>query len=126
MDSDYLADSVPGGPDPFRADCPSREALAAVSGKWACLVICALRSGPLRHMEIARRVEGVSPRSLSHALRDLESRGLVRREAFPETPPRVVYSLTPLGRHLSRWLEQLRLWAAEWGAKPASPGAAER
>lgn len=121
MDSGYRMDSEPGA-DPFRADCPSREALAAVSGKWPCLVICALRAGPLRHMEIARRVEGVSPRSLSHALRDLEARGLVRREAFPESPPRVVYSLTPLGRHLSRWLEQLRLWAAEWGAATGAAG----
>ena len=58
-----------------------------------------------------RAMQGVTPKVLTRQLRDLEHDGLVTRQAFAEIPPRVEYSLTPLGRSLLPILAQLHNWA---------------
>ncbi|MBN9271159.1 MAG: helix-turn-helix transcriptional regulator, partial [Mesorhizobium sp.] len=67
----------------------------------------------MRNGELARKLEGITPKMLTQTLRVLERDGLVRREVFPVIPPRVEYELTGLGRNLAGLLIQIRSWAEE-------------
>src|SRR5687768_7245497 len=96
--------------NPYNRACPSQGILALIGGKWSMLVLCALRSGPRRTHEIKRRLEGVSSKMLTQTLRELERHGIVRRQDFGEVPPRVEYSLTPLGRSLAALVVDIEHW----------------
>jgi len=72
--------------------------MEALSKKWALLIIAAIGSqGKIRYSEIMERLGGISPKSLSDRLKELEKEGLITREAFAEIPPKVEYSLTEDG-----------------------------
>lgn len=88
----------------FARDCPSRGTLEHVTGRWGSLTLGALHSGTFRFNELRRRVDGVSEKMLSQTLHALERDGLVHREAQPTNPPRVDYTLTPLGRDIAERL----------------------
>lgn len=99
--------------DVFHADCPARKVLSLLAEKWALLVIHALSERTYRTSELRRRIGGISEKMLIQSLRRLEQHGLVARQSYSEVPPRVEYSLTPLGfslssvvRELDRWVEQ--------------------
>ncbi|MGK5636977.1 winged helix-turn-helix transcriptional regulator [Streptomyces sp. URMC 126] len=81
----------------YSRDCPSRETLFDITGRWGTLALTALLENTLRFNELRRRVEGVSEKMLSQTLQVLERDGLVHRTAQPTNPPRVDYALTPLG-----------------------------
>lgn len=85
----------------FAADCPSREALAHVTGRWGTLVLAALTGGPLRFGALRRAVDGISERMLAQTLQALERDGLVNRDVQAVLPARVEYSLTPLGESVA-------------------------
>jgi DNA-binding HxlR family transcriptional regulator len=101
----------PFGYDAFRRECMSHTVLEMLASKWVYLVVGALRSGKRRHGELARKVEGITPKMLTQTLRVLERDGLVHREIFPVIPPRVEYELTELGRNLAELLHQIRVWS---------------
>ena len=88
----------------FAKACPSRPTLEHVTGRWGSLTVSALLDGPLRFNELRRRVDGVSEKMLSQTLHALERDGLVHRDARPTNPPRVDYTLTPLGREVAERL----------------------
>jgi DNA-binding HxlR family transcriptional regulator len=99
-------------PDVNRADCPSRPVLEHVTSRWGVLVLAELRDHPHRFSELRRAIGGVSEKMLAQTLQTLERDGFVHRDARPVIPPRVDYSLTPLGREvaeqvwgLTRWVE---------------------
>ena len=96
--------------NPFNRDCPSQDILALIGSKWSMLLLCALRDGPTRSGELARRTGGISQKMLTQTLRELERHGIVQRRDHGEVPPRVDYSLTPLGRSLSQLVRQLESW----------------
>ncbi|MGW0967277.1 winged helix-turn-helix transcriptional regulator [Streptomyces sp. NPDC002516] len=87
--------------DVFARGCPSRGTLEHVTGRWGSLTLGALYDGTLRFNELRRRVDGVSEKMLSQTLQALERDGLVNRDARPTNPPRVDYTLTPLGREVA-------------------------
>ncbi|ANZ37956.1 HxlR family transcriptional regulator [Lentzea guizhouensis] len=91
----------------FAKACPSRPTLEHVTGRWGSLTLGALVDGSLRFNELRRRVDGVSEKMLSQTLHALERDGLVHRDAQPTNPPRVDYSLTPLGRETAEKLMAL-------------------
>ncbi len=94
-----------------RTEASPRQALALIADKWAVLVITTLADESMRYNALRRELEGVSQKMLTQTLRDLECNGLVARAVYPDTPPRVEYSLTPLGRTLVEALTVLRDWA---------------
>jgi DNA-binding HxlR family transcriptional regulator len=94
------------------AACPSRIVLDHVTSKWGVLVIVALSERTLRWGELRRLVQGISEKMLASTLRTLESDGLVLRDVTPSIPPRVDYSLTPLGLELAAHLLPLMAWLA--------------
>ncbi|MEO6714757.1 MAG: helix-turn-helix domain-containing protein [Mycobacteriales bacterium] len=82
-----------------------------VADKWSVLVVHALLSGTKRHHELMDEVEGISQKMLTQTLRELELNGLLERTVFAEVPPRVEYSLTPIGRTLGGPVKRLAAWA---------------
>lgn len=96
--------------DVFSKACPSRGTLEHITGRWGSLTLGALHEGGFRFNELRRRVDGVSEKMLSQTLQALERDGLVHREAQPTNPPRVDYTLTPLGQEVAeRLLGLIRL-----------------
>jgi DNA-binding HxlR family transcriptional regulator len=75
--------------------------------------IYALTRGVKRSSELRRQIGGISQKMLTQTLRDLERDGLVEREVYPVVPPKVEYSLTPLGKSLKDPLQAICKWAEE-------------
>ncbi|GGL05640.1 HxlR family transcriptional regulator [Sphaerisporangium melleum] len=96
--------------DVFARGCPSREAMEHITGRWGILALLALGEEAYRFNALRRRVDGVSEKMLAQTLQALERDGLVHREAQHTIPPRVEYSLTPLGREAARRLLGLIEW----------------
>nr|WP_213015993.1 MULTISPECIES: helix-turn-helix domain-containing protein [unclassified Rhodococcus (in: high G+C Gram-positive bacteria)] len=90
-----------------------RQTLDRVGDKWSLLVIAVLKSGPLRYTDLQRQVPGISQRMLSLTLRQLQQDGLITRTAYAEVPPRVEYTLAPLGQGLHEIVTSLVDWAAD-------------
>ena len=93
------------------ADCPVRDVVQHIFGKWASLLMLALAERPYRFGALRRLVPDISQRMLTQTLRDLQRDGYVHREVFPTKPPSVEYSLTDLGRSMFEPLLQLVQWA---------------
>nr|WP_201298144.1 helix-turn-helix domain-containing protein [Nocardia sp. CY41] len=90
--------------------CGMTVAIDVVGGKWKMHLMWVLGAGPQRFGRIRRLLEGVSEKVLAENLRQLEASGVVHREVYPEVPPRVEYSLTPLGVELAVALRPLEEW----------------
>jgi DNA-binding HxlR family transcriptional regulator len=90
----------------------TQDALKLISSKWSVEVLYLLASGTRRYCEIYYDVGEISKKTLTQTLRLLERRGLVLRRAYAEVPPRVEYSLTPLGWNTTGLLMSLYEWAA--------------
>lgn len=97
-------------------DCPIRNVLARISGKWSLLVLYTLdRKGmsPMRFNQLRRAIPDISQKVLTTTLRTLETDGLICRKVFAEVPPRVEYSLTERALTLIPLVDSLINWAAD-------------
>ena len=95
----------------YASNCPTREVLDRIGDKWTALIIGLLEEGTMRFSDIKRRIGGISQKMLTQTLRHLERDGLITRTVYPEVPPRVEYTLTPLGQTLTQALSAIRHWA---------------
>ena len=95
--------------------CHARQILDRIGDKWSLAVIHQLGTGTKRFTELRRGIDGISQRMLTATLRTLERDGLVHRTVYPVVPPRVDYTLTPMGRTLLGTVCQLMSWAVEHG-----------
>ena len=100
--------------------CGLNATLRIISGKWKPLVLFFLRDGPKRYGELKRLVQGVSDKVLIQQLKDLEADRVLARTDYKEVPPRVDYTLTPLGRSLADAIIPLCTWGTENMAEMAS------
>ena len=100
--------------DALYPNCPIRNVLSRVGDKWSMLVLFTLESNDnQRFKELQRNIPDISQKMLTSALKMLEADGLIRREVFPEVPPRVEYSLTKKGKSLLPLIDNLLSWASE-------------
>lgn len=90
--------------------CPVESAIAAIGGRWKVLVIHHLLEGTQRFGELTRLLKGVSARTLTRQLRELEDSGVINRVVHQQIPPKVEYSLTPLGLKLEPILQAMHDW----------------
>jgi DNA-binding HxlR family transcriptional regulator len=90
--------------------CGLDAAIDVVGGKWKALILWALHTRPHRFGELRREIDGISEKVLIQQLKELERDAVVRREVHEQVPPKVVYSLTPLGETLNAALEPLGDW----------------
>jgi DNA-binding HxlR family transcriptional regulator len=94
--------------------CGLDATLRVIAGKWKPLILYFVgQDGPTRYGALRRAVRGVSDKMLIQQLKELEADGLVKRTDYKEVPPRVDYSLTPLGRSLAGALVPLCTWGTE-------------
>lgn len=94
----------------FAADCPSREILLSLTGRWSVLILVALRDQRLRFNELKKIIDGISEKMLAQTLKTLEHNGFIVRHDYTEIPPRVDYELTEFGREASERLFDLTSW----------------
>ncbi|WP_454886897.1 winged helix-turn-helix transcriptional regulator [Sphingomonas oryzagri] len=93
--------------------CGLDATLRVISGKWKPLILYFLLQGPNRYGELKRAIRDVSDKVLIQQLKELEADGVLLRTDYREVPPRVDYTLTPLGRSLAQALEPLCTWGTE-------------
>lgn len=94
--------------------CPVRDVVARFSNKWGFLVLLVIdKQKVVRFGELTRLIPDISTRVLSTTLRTLEADELIQRKMYPEIPPRVEYSLTPLGEELVPMITCLTDWASK-------------
>jgi DNA-binding HxlR family transcriptional regulator len=96
--------------------CPVEVAIAVIGGAWKMTTVKHLSQRTHRFGELRRAVGPVTPRVLTRQLRELEQDGVVDRRVYAEVPPRVEYSLTPLGKSLSPLVAQLDAWGSKYTA----------
>ena len=95
------------------AACPVRNVLDRIGDKWTLLALVALAARPRRFSELHRAIPDISKRMLTQTLRELERDGLADRQVFPTKPPKVQYSLSPLGLSVMTPLAALVGWAED-------------
>lgn len=99
--------------DVYSQNCPTRLVLDHIADKWAALILWRISDGPVRFNELRRKIEGISTKVLSQALKRLERDGLIARQAFATVPVTVEYSITPLGGTLGEKIATVTQWAEQ-------------
>lgn len=101
--------------DPLYPNCPIRNVLSRICGKWPILIMLALadKDRSMRFKEIEAEIPDISQRMLTITLRDLEADGMVTRQVFAEVPPRVEYRLTERARSFLPALGTVVDWAVD-------------
>lgn len=99
--------------DALNSNCPIRDVLDRLGDRWTVLILMTLKERTLRFSALRREIEDISPRMLAQTLRHLEKDGLISRHVYPTVPPRVEYSMTPLGQSFVAQLQHLIQWADE-------------
>ncbi|WP_409013555.1 winged helix-turn-helix transcriptional regulator [Emticicia sp. BO119] len=87
-----------------------KDALEALEGKWKLLILFALSTGPKRFKQIAKEVNGITDKTLSRELKNLETNELIKRTVHDTFPPTVEYTITEHGLSLEKVLEELHYW----------------
>lgn len=96
-------------------ECLVETTLALIGSKWQTLILRDLLANEvMRFKELQRSVGGISQKVLTSNLRTMEEHGIIHREVFAEVPPRVEYSLTPLGKSLQPIIEAMRIWGESY------------
>jgi DNA-binding HxlR family transcriptional regulator len=94
-------------------DCGLDTVLALIGGKWKMLILYHLCHAPRRFGELRRLLPGISEKMLIQDLRQMQESSLLVRKDYQQVPPKVEYSITPLGRSLGKSLAPLCAWGAK-------------
>ena len=92
-------------------EVPEHCPMDVLSGKWTLRILWHLSKGPVRFNELQRLLGTITTKTLSQQLRQLEEQQIILRTVYPETPPKVEYSLTEVGKTIQPILKEL----CEWG-----------
>src|SRR5471032_1947308 len=95
----------------YDEDYPTRRLLELIGDKWTPILVFILGQGTKRYGEMQRQLPDVSKKMLTQTLRALERDGLLKRKVYAVVPPRVDYTLTPLGRAFLEPVTSLCAWA---------------
>jgi DNA-binding HxlR family transcriptional regulator len=90
--------------------CPAEMTLEVIGGRWKVLIVWQLFPGQRRFSELFRALDGITQKMLTQQLRELEQDGIVHREVYAQIPPKVEYSLTPLGESLRPVVDAMCAW----------------
>ena len=99
--------------------CPVATTVQLIGSKWKLLILRNLLARPWRFNELQKNLEGISQKVLTDSLRSMEEDGLVTRRVYPEVPPRVEYSLSPLGESMRPIIQAMEQWGAQYKAAKA-------
>lgn len=88
--------------------------IGLIKGKWKCIILCHLKSNPIRFLELQRAAKGITQKVLTEQLKALENDGIIERIVYPEIPPKVEYRLTEKGKDLIPALNAIEEWAKKY------------
>lgn len=94
--------------------CPVATTVQLIGNKWKLLILQRLLDRPWRFNELLRSISGISQKVLTENLRSMEHDGIILRIAYPETPPRVEYSLSELGNTMRPIIDALEIWGTSY------------
>ena len=94
--------------------CPMTLVQDMISGKWKMLILWYLSYQTLRFSDLQRKLPNVSQKVLSRQLKALEEDHLIDKKIYPVVPPRVEYSLTPLGKKVIPILEAMHKFGSDY------------
>jgi len=94
--------------------CSVAVTLDIFNDKWKLGIIWHLLAGAKRYKDLHEEVSEITQKTLTIKLKELAEKNIVHREVFPEIPPKVVYSLTPIGERLRPVLESMYNWGIEY------------
>ena len=97
----------------FTQACATRPILDEIANKWSIMILSVLCTQPTRFNVLRRRLEGITQKALTQALRRLERNGLILRRVIASSPVAVEYSITPLGHTLRDPMAALYVWTLE-------------
>jgi DNA-binding HxlR family transcriptional regulator len=100
---------------PYR--CPVTATMQLIGGKWKIIILWAISNNVNRFGELQRAIPSITKKMLTSELRALERDGIINRKVYPVVPPKVEYSITPLGDTLRPVLGAM----GDWGQKFALP-----
>ncbi|MER2598499.1 MAG: helix-turn-helix domain-containing protein [Caldilineales bacterium] len=100
---------------PYR--CPVTATMQLIGGKWKIIILWAISNQVTRFGELQRAIPSITKKMLASELRALERDGLISRKVYPVVPPKVEYSITPLGDTLRPVLGAM----GDWGQTYALP-----
>lgn len=109
----------PAEPGKTLPACPVETTLTLISDKWKVLILRDLMPGTKRFGELKKSIGHVTQKVLTAQLRQMESSGLLVRTVYAEVPPRVEYTLTPLGYSLKPILDAMWTWGESYQAMNA-------
>ncbi|HJQ09129.1 MAG TPA: helix-turn-helix domain-containing protein [Candidatus Saccharimonadales bacterium] len=95
-------------------NCGLGAAFQVVGGKWKAVILWLLNERPHRFGELKRQLPGISERILINQLREMENDGIILRHDFKQVPPKVEYSVTPVGQKLNTALCPLSEWGLQY------------
>lgn len=102
----------------------TRPILEQIANKWTVLILSVLCTQPARFNDLKRRLDGITHKALSDALKRLERDGLISRKVLPTQPIGVEYAITALGASLREPFAALYAWSLANGAELAKAQAA--
>lgn len=94
--------------------CSVGVTLDIFNDKWKLSIIWHLLDSDKRFKELHENISEITQKTLTVKLKELESKNIIHREVFPEVPPKVVYSLTPIGKKLRPVLEEMFKWGIDY------------
>lgn len=99
--------------DPCREPCPIERGMRVIGGKWTGSILWHLKDGPVRFNDLARQLSGASKKMLSQRLKEMETKGLVKRLVVSTQPVAIAYEITEFGLTALGILEDLKNWVLD-------------
>lgn len=90
-----------------------KKVMSIFGGKWSFAIIGELHSGSKHFNELCKTLE-ISTKSLSDALKNLESNGVITRTVHETSPIKVEYALTEKGRDFENVFIEMKNWGVKW------------
>lgn len=87
-----------------------KDALEAIEGRWKLLILFSLSAGNKRFKQLSKEVNGITDKTLSKELKNLEANKLIKRDVYDTFPPTVEYSITAHGKSLEKVMDELHYW----------------
>ena len=100
--------------DKKQVSCPVETTFKVIGGRWKVLILRELFRGVQRFGELQRALTGITQKMLTQQLRELEADGIIHRQVYPVIPPKVEYSLTPLGESLQPIIDEMHRWGLHY------------
>ncbi len=94
------------------SNCSISKTLKIIGSKWTMLILHLLFDETLRFGQLQKSLNGISPKTLSQRLKELEKDGIIKKEVYIQIPLKVEYSLTAKGQSLKEIFSKM----TEWGS----------